>query len=127
MSIFPFENLPDEIILKVIRNLEYRDIIVFSQLSKRIRTICQDESLWKKINLYGKRVPTEFLQLILGNGISLVTELIIWFVKIIDMLKIKNLKWKYIDFCDFVNIGRQNTRLTLNIILEKKIVSKIKV
>ena len=120
MSIFPFENLPDEIILKVTRNLEYRDIIVFSQLSKRIRTICQDESLWKKINLYGKRVPTEFLQLILGNGISLVTELIIWFVKIIDMLKIKNLKWKYIDFCDFVNIGRQNTRLTLNIILEKK-------
>ena len=93
MSIFPFENLPDEIILKVIRNLEYRDIIVFSQLSKRIRTICQDESLWKKINLYGKRVPTEFLRLILGNGItSSVTELIIWFVKIIDMLKIKNLK-----------------------------------
>ena len=103
ISIFQFEHLPDEIILKVIRNLEYRDIIVFSQLSKRIRTICQDESLWKKINLYGKRVPTEFLQLILGNGItSSVTELIIWLVKIIDMpSKIKNLKLKYIDFCEY--------------------------
>ena len=66
-EITQFEDLPDEIILEVIRNLEIRDIIVLSQLCKRIRKVCHDESLWKKINLYGKRVPTEFLQLMLGK------------------------------------------------------------
>ena len=52
MSETSFEDLPDEIILKVFKNLEISDLICCGQLSKRIRTISHDESLWQKINLY---------------------------------------------------------------------------
>ena len=68
MSKPQLENLPDEILLKVLRNLEIKDLIRCSQLSKKVRRICHDEVLWERLNLCKKRIPTEFLQLILKNG-----------------------------------------------------------
>ena len=34
----------------------------------RARRVCHDESLWQKINMYGKEVPSEFIKQILANG-----------------------------------------------------------
>ena len=68
MSTFCLENLPDEIILKVLSFLESKEVILCGHMSKRIRTICYDVSLWRKINLYDKVVPCEFLKMILTNG-----------------------------------------------------------
>ena len=42
------QDLPDEIILKVINYLEIEDLTRCGRLSKRIRKISHDESLWKK-------------------------------------------------------------------------------
>ena len=36
-------------------------------MSKRIRAICSDETLWQKVNLYNKIVPVEFLIRLIGN------------------------------------------------------------
>ena len=33
-----------------------------------LRAISKDETLWQKINLHGKCVPTEFLEMVLENG-----------------------------------------------------------
>ena len=51
---FQLQKLPNEIILKVFSYLETKDLIQYGHVSKRIRDICHDESLWKKINLYDK-------------------------------------------------------------------------
>ena len=44
------------------------DLIQCGQLCKRIRSISHDESLWQKMNLFRRPVPTEFVQLIINNG-----------------------------------------------------------
>ena len=62
------EELPNEIILKILQNLDMKDLIRCGTVSKRMRSISLDESLWEKINLHGKIVPIEFLQKVLNSG-----------------------------------------------------------
>ena len=62
------ENLPNEVILKVWSFLTIRDLGNCAQVSKRFKNICSDESLWKKINLSDKIVPTVFIEKILARG-----------------------------------------------------------
>ena len=66
------DDLPDEVLLKIFANLakpsSLKDLIRSSHVSKRIRRVCLDESLWQKINLYKKCLPAEFIKQILQNG-----------------------------------------------------------
>ena len=61
------EEFPSEILLKILSFLEITNLLKCSQTSKRIRTICYDDSLWQKINLRKKTVPTEFLQKVIAT------------------------------------------------------------
>ena len=63
-----FQDLPDEIILKVLSCSEPKDLISSGQVSKRLRKISHDNSLWQKVSLAWKIVKTEFLELILNKG-----------------------------------------------------------
>ena len=63
-----FDHLPDEVQLKIFKLLEIEDVMHCSQVSTRLRRICQDETIWKKVNLYERVVPTEFIAQILENG-----------------------------------------------------------
>ena len=75
-----FQDLPHEVILKVISYLGIKDLIRCGQASKRIREISCDESLWRKLNFtklsaeqgsqnYYKHVlPTKLLKMVLENG-----------------------------------------------------------
>ena len=63
------EDLPNEIILKI---LSYMDIISLYQcmaVNKKIRAIANDESLWKKFHLSGE-IPTEVLKQIINKGFN---------------------------------------------------------
>ena len=62
------EDLPDEVILKVVSNLGIRDIISCGQVSKRFRAISHVKSLWQKINMSNLKVSSKFLEMILNNG-----------------------------------------------------------
>lgn len=62
------ETFPDEVILKVLFFLPFKDIIKCSQVSKRFKAICNDESLWQKINLYNKKVPAKFVEYVIKRG-----------------------------------------------------------
>ena len=63
------EDLPDEVILKVFSYLENNtDRIRSGHVSQRLRAISSDESLWQKMNLSEKNVPTSFLQFVLERG-----------------------------------------------------------
>ena len=62
------DDLPDEVLLKIYAFLSIKNLVCCSGVSKRIRRVCHDESLWQKINLYGKIVPSKFLEQVLANG-----------------------------------------------------------
>ena len=57
-----FDDLPDEVLLKICGYLSIKNIVRCSGVSKRVRRVCHDKSLWEKINLYGKAVPSEFIE-----------------------------------------------------------------
>ena len=63
-----FQDLPDEIILKLLSYSEPKDLISSGQVSKRLRKISRDNSLWQRVSLAWKIVKTEFLELILNRG-----------------------------------------------------------
>ena len=71
MTINQLENLPNEILLKIFNfmNPKIKELILFGQVSRRIRSIAHDHLLWQNVNLFPKRsVPTGLLQMILENG-----------------------------------------------------------
>ena len=102
ISILQLEDLPDEILIKVISYLvmDIKDLIKLSQTSKRIRRICHDESLWQKMNLYYKRVPTDFIKTVLENGcryLSLNTAVLLG--DTMNLSKVSKLCYLDLSFC----------------------------
>ena len=66
-----FQDLPDELILKVLSYSKIKALITCGQASKRIRKISRDNSLWRRVTLKKKIVKTELLELILGKGCTI--------------------------------------------------------
>ena len=63
-----FQDLPDELLLKILSFSEIKDLIGYGQVSKRIRRISHDGTLWVTANLEKKIVKTELLEMILRKG-----------------------------------------------------------
>ena len=63
-----WQDLPDELILKILGYSEVIDLIICGQVSKRTRNISQDNSLWVTVTFKEKIVKTELLELILSKG-----------------------------------------------------------
>ena len=51
-----FQDLPDELILKILSYLESKYLIKCGQISVRTRNISQDSTLWMTVNLEDKIV-----------------------------------------------------------------------
>ena len=66
-----FQDLPDELVLKILKNSETKDLISCAQVSQRIRKISHDGSLWLTANLEKKIVKTGLLEMILSKGCKL--------------------------------------------------------
>jgi hypothetical protein len=62
------QDMPDEIVLKILSYLEIKNFLKMSQTSKRFHAICQDNTLWRIADLSSKRVPTEFVHKLLEKG-----------------------------------------------------------
>ena len=71
VSILQFEDLPAEIDIKVMSYLDITDLIKFTRVSKKIRALVQDESLWQKVDLIWKRVSYSFLQFVSKSNVSI--------------------------------------------------------
>ena len=63
-----FLDLPDELVLKIFGYSETKDLITYGQVSKRMRKISRDGTLWVTVNLVKKIVKTDLLEVILGKG-----------------------------------------------------------
>ena len=68
LSFFQLDELPDEVILKIVCFLNLKDLLLFGHVSKRLHAIANDESLWLKLNLWGRKVPYDFIKKVAGNG-----------------------------------------------------------
>ena len=58
------ENLPNEILLKIFHymNPKIKELLSFGQVSRRVRSVANDHSFWKNVNLFPKNtVPTRLL------------------------------------------------------------------
>ena len=62
-----FQDLPDELILKVLNYSKLKDLISSGRVSKRLRTISHDKSLWQRVNISKKIVKKELLEFILNK------------------------------------------------------------
>ena len=63
-----FQDLPDELILKILSYSEIKDLITCGHVSKRTKRISLDNSLWMRAKLQKKIVKTELLEMILKVG-----------------------------------------------------------
>jgi hypothetical protein len=104
MSDHNFDDLPNEILLKILDYLHIKDLIRCGQTFRRLRFAVHDESLWKKVNLSNKRtVPAGLLQLILERGCEYlnindrISHRIVGNLTPTQTTKLKclNLAWKY--------------------------------
>ena len=73
MSLLRLEDMPDEILLKIVTNLEIKDLIRCGQLCKRIRAISSDESMKRqRLSLDGMKLNYKIInKVILHNGKAL--------------------------------------------------------
>ena len=67
ISHYTIDDLPDELILEILSFMNVKEIIKCGQVSKRIRSMCSDETIWQKVNLYNKIVPVDFLIRLVDN------------------------------------------------------------
>ena len=63
-----FQDLPDELVLKILGYSETKHLITYGQVSKRIRRISLDRTLWVTVNLVKKIVKSELLEMLLSKG-----------------------------------------------------------
>ena len=68
ISFYQLNDLPDEVVLKVLGFMDIKELLLCGQVSKRLRAIANDESLWLKLNLYKRKVPYDFIEKAAGNG-----------------------------------------------------------
>ena len=63
-----FQDLPDELILKVLSYSEPKDVIKSGQVSKRLRKISQDNSLWQRV--HSSNFLISELESVLGSALQ---------------------------------------------------------
>ena len=119
MSKLQFEDFPNEVLLTIFSFLDIKDLIQCVKVSKRVRAICHDDSLWKKINLYFKTIPAEFINYILIYGNC--KYLSLWSADLIGNMNLNQkspLKYLDLNFCK-ANDGVLNSLISACDSLEK--------
>ena len=114
-----FDDVPDEVLLKICGYLSIKNLVSCSGVSKRVRRVCHDKSLWEKINLYAKEVPSEFIEQILANGC---TYLNLNYTQIMGTLSLpqKPYQLKYLNLEDVkANMKSVQKLLSCSFFLEK--------
>ena len=68
LSSYQLDDLPDEVILKILDFSDLKERLLCGQVSKRLQAISNDESLWLKLNMRGRKIPYDFIEKVIGNG-----------------------------------------------------------
>ena len=103
MSSTKLEDLPNEIITKVLSYFEIRDIIYFGHLSKRTRAVRRNKTLWRKVSIYSEHLKSEFLQFMLINGCKCLKLNLVWVKGYIHLGKPIRLQELSLENCEITN------------------------
>lgn len=103
-----FQDLPDEIILKVMSNLSVEELIQWGQVSKRIRNISHINSLWQIVDLYEKKVSTDFVKMILSSGCKYLSLTYCILVGKLSLKEPSNLRGLDLTYCSAsIDVGEE--------------------
>ena len=92
------EDLPEEIILKILGQVNIRDLFQCSRVNKRIKDIAQEKSLWEKLNLQSNvDVPADLFAKLLEKGCDYLSLPFISSLKGTARFE-NNMKLKYLCF-----------------------------
>ena len=75
---FELEKLPAETILNKFSFLDIGGLLKCGQVSRRIRAISNDESLWLKLNFYGRKVPYKLVEKAAENDCKYLSVATVW-------------------------------------------------
>ena len=115
-----FENLPNEIIIRILSHLKKIELGQCAQVSKRFHEISRSESLWQQMNLCDQIITTRFLEYSLTNGCK---HLSLQGASLEGHLNLKTSKLKYLNlsyckaeeevFEDLVNSSNSIEKLSM--------------
>ena len=103
MSSTKLEDLPNEIITKVLSYLEIRDLIFFGHLSKRTRVVSRNKTLWRKLTIHCKTLKSKFLKFMLRNGCKCLKLILVWLKGSLHLRKATRLQELSLDRCAIKN------------------------
>ena len=132
------EDMPNEILVNIIsyldRVVDIKDILRTAHVSKRIRDICFNTLCWEKMNLFWKKVPSEFLQIVIESGCKYLSLYRTEITGNLNSIKPSVLKYLDLSYCDtdqevieqILSSCHFLEKLSLhNIVLNSKIVDSI--
>ena len=96
------EELPNEILLKILTYLDVINILKSGQVCKRIREITRNATLWQKTILFKKIVSLEFVKFVLDSGCKYLS-LRYSKLKKGDLQLTKNYQLKHLDLTECVS------------------------
>ena len=103
MSSITIQDLPNEIIIKVLSYLDLRDLFSFGFLSTRTRAISRDKMLWQKLTIRNKILTTEFLKFMLRRGCKFLQLIHVQLKGSIHLRKTSGLQELSLDECQMQN------------------------
>ena len=98
-----FDEVPDEIILKIFSFLSFKSLGNINQVSQRMKRIAEDASLWEKVEAWERLIPAGFIEQIFKSKVKYISFQDCEFCPIdLNILKDNNLDLKYmrISGCD---------------------------
>ena len=118
-------DFPDEILLRILNYVDTLELLRLQQVNKRFYTICQDQSLCQRVEMYNQDLPAEFIQKQLDGGCKYL---------ILRNCKIRNLQLKHpvqpsqleelnLSCCDFG--GQSLINLLFNLLLPCRSLKKL--
>ena len=103
MSSITIQDLPNEIIIKVLSYLDLRDLFSFGFLSTRTRAISRYKMLWQKLTIRNKILTTEFLKFMLRRGCKFLQLIHVQLKGSIHLRKTSGLQELSLDECQMKN------------------------
>lgn len=97
------EDMPNEILANIISYLDrvdIKDILSTAHVSKRMRDICFNISTWEKMNLFKKKVPSEFLQIVIESGCKYLSLYRTEITGNLKSIKASDLKYLDLTYCN---------------------------
>jgi len=108
LSSYQLDDLPEEVILKMLGFLNIKELLLCGQVSMRLRAIANDESLWLKLNLRYRAVPYDFIERAAGNGCQYLSLVGCRIIGLTGKSESSSFNLKYLNYRKLGRVPRQD-------------------